>query len=60
MTITWNGQDGEIYQVWRSSDLETWIEMDDGVIAGPEGGSYLVEPEELILGRMFLQVRQFE
>jgi hypothetical protein len=60
MTITWNGQDGEIYQVWRSSDLETWIEMDDGVIAGSEGGSYLVEPEELILGRMFLQVRQFE
>ena len=60
MTITWNGQDGEIYQVWRSSDLETWVELDDSIIAGPEGGSYLVEGEGLIAGRIFLQVRQFE
>ena len=60
MTITWNGQDGEVYQVWRSSDLETWVELDDSIIAGPEGGSYLVEGEGLIAGRMFLQVRQFE
>ena len=60
MTITWNGQDGEVYQVWRSSDLETWVELDDSIIAGPEGGSYLVEGEGLIPGRMFLQVRQFE
>jgi hypothetical protein len=60
MTITWNGQDGEVYQVWRSSDLETWVELDDSIIAGPEGGSYLVEGEGFIAGRMFLQVRQFE
>ena len=60
MTITWNGQDGEVYQVWRSSDLETWVELDDSIIAGPEGGSYLVEGEGLIAGRMFLQVSQFE
>ena len=60
MTITWNGQDGEVYQVWRSSDLETWVELDDSITAGPEGGSYLVEGEGLIAGRMFLQVRQFE
>ena len=59
MTITWNGQDGEVYQVWRSSDLETWVELDDSIIAGPEGGSYLVEGEGFIAGRMFLQVRQF-
>ena len=59
-TITWNGQDGEVYQVWRSSDLETWVELDDSITAGPEGGSFLVEGEGLILGRMFLQVRQFE
>ena len=59
MTITWNGQDGEIYQVWRSSDLETWVELDDSITAGPEGGSYLVEGEGFIAGRMFLQVRQF-
>lgn len=59
MTITWNGQDGEVYQVWRSSDLETWVELDDSIIAGPEGGIYLVEGEELIPGRMFLQVRRF-
>ena len=60
MTITWNGQDGEVYQVWRSSDLESWVELDDSILAGPEGGSYLVEGEGLIPGRMFLQVRQFE
>ena len=60
MTITWNGQDGEVYQVWRSSDLETWVELDDSITAGPEGGSFLVEGEGLIPGRMFLQVRQFE
>ena len=60
MTITWNGQDGEVYQVWRSSDLETWVELDDSITAGPEGGSFLVEGEGLIAGRMFLQVRQFE
>ena len=60
MTITWNGQDGEVYQVWRSSDLVTWVELDDSITAGPEGGSFLVEGEGLILGRMFLQVRQFE
>ena len=60
MTITWNGQDGEVYQVWRSSDLETWVELDDSITAGPEGGSFLVEEEGLIPGRMFLQVRQFE
>ena len=59
-TITWNGQDGEVYQVWRSSDLETWVELDDSITAGPEGGSFLVEEEGLIPGRMFLQVRQFE
>ena len=59
MTITWNGQDGEVYQVWRSSDLETWVELDDSITAGPEGGSYLVEGEGFIAGRMFLQVRQF-
>ena len=35
MTITWNGQDGEIYQVWWSSDLETWVELDDSITAGP-------------------------
>ena len=60
MTITWNGRDGEVYQVWRSSDLETWVELDDSITAGPEGGSFLVEGEGLIAGRMFLQVRQFE
>ncbi len=60
MTITWNGQDGEVYQVWRSSDLETWVELDDSITAGPEGGSFLVEGDGLIPGRMFLQVRQFE
>ena len=59
MTITWNGRDGEVYQVWRSSDLETWVELDDSITAGPEGGSFLVEGEGLIAGRMFLQVRQF-
>ena len=60
MTITWNGRDGEVYQVWRSSDLETWVELDDSITAGPEGGSFLVEGDGLIPGRMFLQVRQFE
>lgn len=60
MTITWNGQEGDFYQVWRSSDLETWVELDDSVVAGPEGGSYIVEPEGLLPGRMFLQVRQVE
>jgi hypothetical protein len=41
--------------IWRLGS-----NLDDSITAGPEGGSFLVEGEGLIAGRMFLQVRQFE
>ena len=60
LTITWDGLDGELFEVWRSDDLQTWLEVDDNVLAGPEGGTYTLEFGETNPTRMFLQVRRRE
>ena len=60
LTITWNGQDGDVFGVWQSLDLVSWQEVDDGVLSGPEGGTYTLEFEGEMPDRVFLQVRRLD
>lgn len=60
LTITWNGLEGEAFEVWSSQDLDNWVEIDDSVLVGPEGAIYTVNFGEVNPSRIFLQVRRRE
>ena len=60
VTITWEAQENEFFSVWQSSDLVTWGEVDDSVVAGAEGGSYTLEFGGAKPERIFLQIRRWD
>ncbi|MDB2673921.1 LamG domain-containing protein [Akkermansiaceae bacterium] len=60
VTITWEAEEDELFSVWQSSDLVTWGEVDDNVLAGAEGGSYTLEFGGAKPDRIFLQVRRWD
>ena len=43
LAITWNSKDRETYTIAQSSDLQTWLELTDGLESGGDSTSFEVE-----------------
>lgn len=43
IAITWNSQARRSYAIGSSSDLSTWIELDDGILSEGDSTSFTIE-----------------
>ena len=58
LTCTWSSNPGMVYLVESSTDLETWLEVDDAVDSGGNSTSFIYWLDPDPPGSLFLRVRE--